>query len=201
MKLILNGEICSKYQLNLNETLILYLIMQNLDINDTICALKNRGLLQNQDDKLSVSDAAKDSLNKIITESGNIDKARLDKLASELQRCFPQGKPQGSVSYYRANKREIVFQLQKFFLQYGNYSDEEIIAVTKDYIKSFNGNYRYLPIITNYILKVTKTLDEMGNPVIKESSQLATQLENGQQEEERGGVAINDDSWLYTDRN
>lgn len=201
MNLILNNEVCAKYQFSLEETLILYLIMRNPDFNVTFNNLKNRGLLQNRNGKCSISDNAKNSLYRIMTESGNIDENRLNKLASDMQKCFPQGKPQGSVNYFRANKREIVFQLQKFFVQYGNYSDEDILAATKDYIASFHGNYRYLPIITNFILKTTKTLDEMGNPVIKESSQLATQLENRQQEEEGGVVAINDDSWLYTDRN
>lgn len=201
MKLILNSEVCNNYQLSFEETLILFLVTHNPDFKITINTLRDRGLLQSQNGKYIISDLAKASLCRIMVESGNIDEARLNNLAVEMQKCFPQGKPQGSVNYFRANKREIVFQLQKFFIQYGDYSDEDILTATKSYINSFHGNYRYLPIITNFILKTTKTLDEMGNPVIKQSSQLATQLENKQQEEEEGGVTINDDSWLYADRN
>lgn len=157
--------------------------------------------MQKQDGKFIIPEFTKSVVQKITSESGNINEDRLNSLASKIQKCFPEGKPQGSVAYYRANKREIIFQLQKFFIHYGNYSDEDILNATKSYVESFRGNYRYLPIITNFILKSTKTLDEMGNPVIKESSQLATQLENKQQEEGKGRVAINDDSWLVNSRN
>lgn len=200
MKLVLNSKICDKYQFSLEEILILYLVMHNPDFNATINALKDRGLLQSQDGKYSISDSAKSSLCNVMAESGNINETRLSNLAIEMQKCFPQGKPQGSVNYFRANKREIIFQLQKFFVQYGNYPDEDILSATKDYIESFRGNYRYLPIITNFILKTTKILDERGDPVIKESSQLATQLENRRQEGNKEAV-INDDSWLVTSRN
>lgn len=201
MKLILNSDICAKYHLSIDEALILLLIMRNPDYNGTFRDLVNRGLLQNQNGKCIISTTTETLLNRMMIDSGNVDERRLSTLASKMQQCFPEGKPQGSVNYFRANKREIIFQLQKFFIQYGDYSDEDIVEATQSYVNSFHGNYRYLPIITNFILKATKTQDEMGNPVIKESSQLATQLENKQQEEERRGMAINDDSWLFSNRN
>jgi hypothetical protein len=175
--------------------------MQGQDCKDMIEILTKRGILQNQNGKCVIPETTKNVVNNILIECGNIDNRNLDALAVKMQKCFPEGKPQGGVAYYRANKREIVFQLQKFFFQYGSYSDEDIIAATKGFVDSFNGNYKYLPVITNFILKSTKALDELGNPVVKESSQLATQLENKHQNDGRVGVAINDDSWLYTDRN
>lgn len=201
MRLTIDSKICAKHQLNVNEFFLLHLIMQGQDCKNMIETLVRRGILQEQDGKCIIPDITKSVVNDILVECGNIDNKNLDTLAMKMQKCFPMGKPQGSIAYYRSNKREIIFQLQKFFLQYGNYSDEDIIAATKMFVDSFNGNYKYLPVITNFILKSTKTLDELGNPVVKESSQLATQLENKQQEKEGGRVAINDDSWLYTDRN
>ena len=201
MRLIVDSKACAKHQLNVNEFLLLHLIMQGQDCKDIIETLKKRGILQEQNGKCVIPELTKNVVNSILVECGNIDSRNLDTLAVKMQRCFPEGKPSGGIAYYRANKREIVFQLQKFFFQYGNYSDEDIIAATKRFVDSFNGNYKYLPVITNFILKSTKTLDEFGNPVVKESSQLASQLENKQQEEETGVVAINDDSWLFNTRN
>lgn len=199
MRLMINSDACAKEQFSINEVLILYLIMHDRDFNSTIRDLRGRGVLQEQNGKLVVSEVSVRKLNKVLFDSGNIDKGRLDELAIKLQKCFPEGKPQGSVSYYRSNKREIIFKLQKFFLQYGDYPDEDIIKVTHDYVKSFRGNYRYLPVITNYILKPVKTLDEFGNPVTEETSQLATQLENKHDSETT--LPADDSSWLYTDRN
>lgn len=198
---MIDSKICAKHQLNVNEFLLLHLIMQGQDYKDIIETLVKRGVLQEQNGKCVIPEYTKNVVNNIFVECGNIDNRNLEALAIKMQKCFPEGKPRGSIAYYRANKREIVLQLQKFFFQYGNYSDEDIITATKGFVDSFNGNYKYLPVITNFILKSTKTLDELGNPVVKESSQLATQLENKQQEMEGKGVAINDDSWLYSDRN
>lgn len=201
MRLTIDNKICAKHQLSINEFFLLHLIMQGQDCKSMIETLIKRGILQEQNGKCVIPDITKGVVNDILVECGNIDNRNLDALAVKMQKCFPVGKPQGSIAYYRSNKREIIFQLQKFFFQYGNYSDEDIITATRMFVDSFNGNYKYLPVITNFILKSTKTLDEFGNPVIKESSQLATQLENKQQEEEGYGVAINGDSWLFSNRN
>lgn len=199
MKLTVDSKVCAKHQLSVNEFLLLHLILQNHDCNGTVKDFVQRGLLQRQNGKVIVPESTKLLIQQVMNESGNVSEDRLNSLAGRMQKCFPEGKPQGSVTYYRANRREIIFSLQSFFGKYGSFSDDDIVDATQRYVDSFHGNYRYLPVITNYIIKSEKTLDEMGNPVIRETSQLATQLENVN--DEPASIPVNDDSWLFTARN
>ena len=198
MKLIINSDLCAKQQLNIEESLILYLISRGCNLTNIIAELVNRGLANKQDDCFVLPSSTKKILDEILLGSGNINETRLNNLATKMQKCFPEGKPQGSITYYMANKREIIFKLQRFFAQYGDYSDDDIVDVTKKYVESYHGNYKYLPVITNFIIKTVKSFDEFGNPVVEEISQLATQLENKEAEE---SVHVNDDSWLFSSRN
>lgn len=198
MRLIIDSDICTKYNFSVDEILLLLLIMRGQDVKDQVKNLIGRGLVQKNDDGYTVSESVREMLDKIVLESGNASEKRLSTLAMKMQKCFPEGKPYGSITYYRANKREIIFRLQSFFKQYGDFPDEEIVDATRRFVESFHGNYKYLPVITNFIIKTSKTTDSFGNPVIENTSQLATQLEN---KDDTGHADNNDDSWLFSNRN
>jgi hypothetical protein len=119
-----------------------------------------------------------------------------------MRECFPQGKMRDKFGretpyYYRCNNPEVIKKLKKFFTQFGNYSDEDIISATKRYVASFNGNYAGMRLIKYFILKDAVKQGEEGSHV-EQVSDLLTFLENGESEEE---VVINNGDWLTTSRN
>ena len=101
----------------------------------------------------------------------------LQGLVGQLREIFPKGVKTGSAAW-RGNKREITLRLQKFFKIYDKYTDEEIIAATKKYVESFNGNYTYMRILKYFILKDEVKVGEDGIRYIEQVSELANFLEN-----------------------
>ena len=114
-----------------------------------------------------------------------------------MRELFPKGKMPGTAFYYRCNNREVVLKLKKFFIQYGQYSDEEILNATKKFIASFHGELRYMPLIKYFISKNKRVEDENGEFHIQETSELASYLEN----EDLSEDIEKDDDWLLTSKN
>jgi hypothetical protein len=124
------------------------------------------------------------------------EEKRLLNLAEKLRKCFPEGKMPGTAYYYRCNNREVFLKLKKFFTQYGDYTDEEIVDATKRFVASYQGNYRYLPLAKYFISKNKTITDEDGKNHITEVSLLATYLENKEE-----GDINNSGDWLMSSRN
>lgn len=107
---------------------------------------------------------------------------RFINLANALREIFPAGKKPGYAYTWRDSTSCIVDRLKKFILKYGDYSDERIIAATKEYVKSFNGDYRYMQLLKYFIWKNKVTAEEMvrGRLVgeVERQSQLAAYLED-----------------------
>ena len=112
---------------------------------------------------------------KNITESSN----SISELASKLREIYPTGKMPGTTYYYKGNLQDIEKKLKSFKKRYGNYTDEDIIKATENYIKSFNGNYTYLKLLKYFIWK-----DEKRDGETIATSVLAYWIENEGQEEE-----------------
>lgn len=110
-----------------------------------------------------------------ITESSN----SISELASKLREIYPTGKMPGTTYYYKGNLQDIEKKLKSFKKRYGNYTDEDIIKATENYIKSFNGNYTYLKLLKYFIWK-----DEKRDGETIATSVLADWIENEGQEEE-----------------
>ena len=90
-----------------------------------------------------------------------------------------------------------MLKLKKFFKMYGNYTDDDIVDATKRFIASFNGNYKYLPLIKYFIIKNKKVMDEDDSYHVVEVSPLADFLEN----KEDNNVVTASDDWLVEIRN
>ena len=100
-----------------------------------------------------------------------------------MKEYFPKGLKVGSAAW-RGNDRELTLRMKKFFKLYGNkWSDEQILAATKEYVESFNGDYRFMQILKYFILKSKKIEGEEGN-YIEDVSALASFLEKQGQGEE-----------------
>lgn len=197
MKTIIDDKVCLKYNLTPEEVMLL-LIIKGGNYNDDIGNLAARNIISLQENRYSLSIEWANTLDNILKESSSsIDsEERLLNLAKQMKELFPKGKMPGTAFYYRCNNREIVLKLKKFFLQYGNYSDEEILDATQRFIASFQGDYRYLPLIKYFISKNKKVQDEDGEVHIQEVSELATYLENQEAEDD-----YQDDDWLLDSKN
>ncbi len=119
----------------------------------------------------------------IMADSKNsFSDARIVNLANKMREIFPAGKKPGYAYTWRDSPSCIADRLKKFFLKYGDYPDDRIIQVTKDYVASFNGNYTYMQLLKYFIWKNKTTGEQVvrGRVVgeVEKQSQLAAWLED-----------------------
>lgn len=197
MKITIDEKQCERRGLQPEEVLLSLFLRCGVSLADTIEELKKKEVLVEIDGKLLVTQPWSDILDEILVDSSGAidDETRLMNLAKKMRECFPVGKMPGTPYYYRCNNREVILKLKKFFLQYGNYTDESIIDATKRYIASFNGNYKYLPLIKYFISKNKTVMDEDGTNHINEVSPLADFLEN------KEDIVNENSDWLSNIRN
>lgn len=198
MKIVIDEKICKKHHLSVTEVLVSLGIRSSEDVSETLKELEEKQVLVYKDNNYMVTQPWSDILDEILCDScsGEDNEERLTELAKKMRECFPEGKMPGTAYYYRCNVREVVLKLKKFFLQYGNYSDDKIIDATKRFIEAYNGNYRYLPLIKYFISKNKTVTDEDGTSHIQEVSELASYLENKETE-----TKATSDDWLMSARN
>ena len=110
-------------------------------------------------------------------------------LATELRELYPAGRKDGTTYMWRGTTAEVAKKLKTLVVKYGYTLDrEKVIKATKDYISSFNGNYRYMQLLKYFILKSVKDAD--GNTEVK--SELMSLIENS------GQIDTQKDDWMST---
>ena len=179
MKITIDEKICLKHGLTPNEVM-LALAIRTGEMEEDISNMVARGILVDKGEYL-VTQRWSDVLDEILGDSQNsIEKSdeELLNLAQRMRECFPQGKMPGTPYYYRCNNSEVIKKLKKFFIQYGNYPDEDIVDACKRFVASFRGNYKYLPLVKYFISKLKDQEDEDGTIHKVEYSPLADYLEN-----------------------
>lgn len=199
MKIAIDESVCAKKQLTLQEVMLALSIRMG-GWEEAIQNMLNREILVNKGGKYLITQRWSEIIDEVICDSSESPQSdeRLLNLAKKMRECFPEGKMPGTPYYYRCNNSEVIKKMKKFFLQYGNYSDEEIIDACKRFVASFNGNYRYLPLVKYFIYKMKDEKDEEGNIHKVEHSPLADYLEN---KEEEGAITTTSDDWLMNARN
>ena len=179
MKITIDDKICLKHGLTPNEVM-LALAIRTGEMEEDISNMVARGILVDKGEYL-VTQRWSDVLDEILCDSqSSIEKSdeELLNLAQRMRECFPQGKMPGTPYYYRCNNSEVIKKLKKFFIQYGNYPDEDIVDACKRFVASFRGNYKYLPLVKYFISKLKDQEDEDGTIHKVEYSPLADYLEN-----------------------
>jgi hypothetical protein len=179
MKITIDDKICLKHGLTPNEVM-LALAIRTGEIEEDISNMVARGILVDKGEYL-VTQRWSDVLDEILCDSqSSIEKSdeELLNLAQRMRECFPQGKMPGTPYYYRCNNSEVIKKLKKFFIQYGNYPDDDIVDACKRFVASFRGNYKYLPLVKYFISKLKDQEDEDGTIHKVEYSPLADYLEN-----------------------
>ena len=199
MKITIDEKVCLKHKLTPEEVMFALAARGTRDLGKTLDNLVDREVMVYKDGKYLITQHWSDVVDEILCDSsGGIDnEERLSNLAKEMRACYPKGKMPGTVYYYQCNSREIIQKLKKFFTAYGNYPDAKIIDATKRFVASFNGNYRYLPLIKYFIYKDKLVMGEDGQQHVSPESQLATYLEN----KEDNNLATASDDWLVEVRN
>ena len=162
MKIEVNDTICKKYNISIEEVLVLIgLKFSSQEIFQKLN--KERYLLDlgssifNEEVKYRLSRKANEIISYILAESTEAVAKRttnIEELADKLRDIYPNGKIVNSNYYYRCNRQDIINKLKTFFKMYGTkYTDEQIINATQKYINSFNGNYTYLKLLKYFIWK------------------------------------------------
>jgi hypothetical protein len=184
MKLTIDQTILDKNDLTLEEFLVLYLNAKDVDIGTISQSLVAKGIA-NKDlfssGKLVVSDKAKELISTIFTDSEKnvINKdSEFTQLATELREIYPAGRKDGTAYMWRGTTAEVAKKLKTLVVKYGfTINKGDVVKATKEYVNSFNGNYRYMQLLKYFILKSVKDAD--GNVDVK--SELMSIIENSGQ--------------------
>ena len=193
MKITLDDKTCLKHKLTLQEALIASALSIG-NFKQVFKNMVNRGIVD------STSSHLTSEWQREISSLLSSDDSRLENLAKQMRESYPKGKLPGTAFYYRCNVKEIVFKLKKFFETYGEYSDEQIIKATQKFVASYRGDYSRLPLLKYFISKNKKVMDEEGENHINEVSELASTLENMDDEDPIPEIN-NSDDWLVSSRN
>lgn len=184
MKLTIDQTILENNNLTLEEFLVLFLSAKEVDIGDISQSLVAKGFADKDlfsSGKLVISDKVKDLISTISIDSDKnvIDKdSEFTELATELREIYPAGRKDGTTYMWRGTTAEVAKKLKTLVVKYGFVINKEsVIKATKEYVNSFNGNYRYMQLLKYFILKSVKDAD--GNIDIK--SELMSIIENSDQ--------------------
>lgn len=182
----INESICTKKGMDLPSLLAVLLVKTGVDINELFNTLVEKEVLVNDDSGYLVTQRWDRVVTDILASSDKTlpSEAEILELADNLMKVFPSGRKEGTASYWRGNRREIKERLQKFFKLYGNkYSSEEVLDAARRYVGSFNGQYTYMRVLKYFIWKSDKKIDEEGKGYVEEVSDLASFMENAEQED------------------
>ena len=178
MKLTIDSKACENNGLTLDEFIVLYINAKNIDIQQTMNSIVDKGLANKNlfnNCSLVLGSKTKQLLEKVILDSNATVKdnmERIKNLAKQLQENYIPGKKAGTQDYFKGSSAEIIQRLKRFFAEYGEFTDEQIINATKKYVTSFNGDYRFAQLLKYFISK--KVDGERG-------SRLLAYIENAQQ--------------------
>lgn len=189
MKYIIDTDKLEKYGLDIDEALYLASLYFKSEINnDTFNKLNSKGLLfvnSFKDGKPADIDITIDGTQLIealfvdseVKETIKVENKEEDRyiiLANKLRELYPAGRKPGTNLQWRDSSIFISARLKTLVKKYKvSFTDEEVIDATERYIKSFNGDYRYMQVLKYFIMK---TGTEDGVNVC--NSQLMSYIEN-----------------------
>ena len=182
MTISINEKVLDKYNLTLDEFLVLYLCSREVDVEATIQKLIKMGIVDRDIyNKISavVSNNTKELITSIIIDS---DKAVINKdeefltLADKMRAIFPEGRKAGTTYYWRDSVQVIAKKLKTLVAKFEIQLTEDIVLdATRRYVESFNGVYTYMQLLKYFILKTDKTTGDIR-------SELLSYIENAEQD-------------------
>lgn len=186
MKIVIDSSVLEKRGFTMQDfSIILYYFSGGSGVlNEKLCLeLWENGFLKKIPDGFQFHEGKKTKLKAWMLESSNDQDqvTRLTNLAKAMQNEYPEGK-KGNKYYWRDSTKIIAARLAVFIKKYGDHEDEEFINATKNYVKSYNGDYTYMELLKYFIYKKKKESGE-------ETSSLASYLENASE------VSLQDRDW------
>ena len=168
MNISVSEDVLKKYELSLNEFLLLYLCSRETDINSVAESLVQKGLADKslkEEFIVVVSDNIKELIATILIDSA---KAVLNKnsdfmdLANKMREIFPAGRKPDTTYYWRDSTQLIARKLSTLVTKFDiSFTEEEALNATRRYVNSFNGDYRFMQLLKYFILKTDKNTGEI----------------------------------------
>ena len=160
MTITVADKILEKYNLSIEEFLILYICSKEYDIKELIDTIIAKGYadknLYNPNTAI-VSNNVKEIISSVIIDS---DKAVIDKeedylrVAKKMQEIFPKGRKEGTTYAWRDCTAVIAKKLKTLVVKFDfKFTEEEALEATRKYVESFNGNYKFMQLLKYFILK------------------------------------------------
>lgn len=195
MRLTIDQTVLEKHDLTVSEFMVLYLSVNSVNIKSCMDSLVAKGLADKNlfsENSIVVSDKVKDLVSTIAIDS---DKSVIDKdaefieLANELRELYPAGRKEGTTYMWRGTTAEIAKKLKTLVVKYKySFTREQVLKATKEYISSFNGNYKKMRLLKYFILKSERDADDNVNVI----SELMTLIEN------EGQIDAQREDWMST---
>ena len=175
-----------EYGITLRELIFLLCSYLSLDLEEakTTLTLKNIGVYVENVPWLILSDKQRDLIDKILENreaktisNSHRTQTQLDSLAKQMRELFPVGSmvtSNGMKYSWRGSVSEISKRMKRWFEKYpNNYTDEEILQATRNYVNNFRFSKNGMKTLIYFIMKNENNLGETI-----ETSLLQRELEN-----------------------
>lgn len=189
MKYCIDTEVLKANNLTLPEFLLLWLSGHGIETKELKKSLLEKDLVVEElfsTDKLpSLGPDIKDLIaNMIIDSTPEKESSTKVDFYTDLAEClrdiFPRGKKEGTSYMWRDSVSTIARRLKLLNVKYGHsFTKEQAINAAQAYVRSFNGDYRYMQLLKYFILKVPIN----ANGDVEVRSELMSYIENEGQED------------------
>lgn len=153
----INEDFLQERNLELDEFLLLLLVYRGNNLPTLLNSVLNKKYATPITSyKLKLEDNIKTIIEEVLDQNKLVHEEieDLDTLVSELQNLFPKGLKEGTNNPWRGSHAEIKNKLIKFQNKFNvQLNKEDCIKATKNYVSSFNGNYRIMHTLKYFILK------------------------------------------------
>lgn len=191
MKLIIDSDACLNNGTCIGEVLLLYEYALKISPESMKQSLIDKGYITNAGDlfgRYTATDKAVKLLDNVLADSSVDDDTKITELATKLKELYPKGKKEGTNQFWADGVSIIVKRLKIFYKKYGFYDNDIIIKATEDYIKSFNGDYRFMKTLKYFLW--SEKVNKAGE--VEPTSDLLTYIENADEVDELNNDWLND---------
>ena len=191
MKLIIDSDACLNNGTCIGEVLLLYEYALKISPESMKQSLIDKGYITsagNLFDRYTATDKAVKLLDNVLADSSVDDDTKITELATKLKELYPKGKKEGTNQFWADGVSIIVKRLKIFYKKYGFYDNDIIIKATEDYIKSFNGDYRFMKTLKYFLW--SEKVNKAGE--VEPTSDLLTYIENAGEIDELNNDWLNE---------
>lgn len=163
MRVTIDEKLLPEYNLTLKEVLFLLFLESGGNVQECIESLVDKGWGKRSlfnEEEIILSNNEKDKLYEILTESEKVVQDKKDEfqeLAVKLMELYPEGRKPGTTYKWRGSVAEISRKLKNLVAKYNcKFTEEQAIKATKEYVESFNGDYRFMKLLKYFLLKAPR---------------------------------------------